>query len=326
MTKYKVMAIHDVHFDTPKGRLLWAYARRTAALKRYAPPDFTVDTFKYAEVPWKRAGEYDLIYQTEYAAIGKNKLKGNRPNTDVPIVASYNSDSRRRLEYWRMAMRDSDWLVVNNKEMYDFKEHTPNTCCISNGVCTETFEHRVPIEDRPQKIFWRGSSGWRKGKGWKEVLEPAMKRLRELGFDPDFKTVDEINVEQCATTDEIVDLYNQSSYVVCTSASEGSPNFLLEAASLGCVPVSCNVGNLQEFKRPNENSVIIERTVESLIQGLLYAREHRERLSHSIRETMRNWSYGPPGNRAKVFFDLFRRIINGETVAPFSYQDFPPYA
>lgn len=320
---YRIMAIHDIHVDTPQGRLMWAYARRTSALKHYAPPDMEFDTFQYKDVPWHLCGTYDLVYQTEYAAINRKRIKGHPPRANVPLVASYNSDSRRRLHYWPKAMQESDFLIVNNLEAFNFFKRPQWTCCISNGVCGDTFEYRVPIENRPEKIFWRGSSGPTKGKGWHDVLRPAMQRLGELGFEPDFKPVDDITPDQCATTDRLVDLYNQSSYVVCTSASEGTPNYLLEAASVGCVPVSCRVGNIQELGVDGDNCIFIERTTESLIAGLLRARELKRRLSNRIRESMQSWLYGEPGHRAQWYYALFRRIIEDgfHSVKPFSYHE-----
>ena len=322
---HKVMVIYDVHVETPNGRITWAYGRRAAAIKKYAPPDFEVETYQYSEVPWERCGQMDLVFQLEYAAINRVKIKGHKPNPNVPVVVSYNSDSRRRREYWDRAYPQADYVIVNNQEMFEFKNRPFRTCCISNGVDTEIFRPDVPIAERAQKCIFAGSTGPTKMKGWPEVFRPLEKMLPEHGFVTEFRPVDDINPKVVMPTESTVDWYNSASYVLIASLSEGTPNLATEGVACGCILVTVPVGNVLEWGKDSENCVFAERNAESFVQALLYAREHRERLSTAGMQTICNgWSYGPPGYRADHYFALFRALIAGRVPEPFCYNEVSP--
>jgi glycosyltransferase involved in cell wall biosynthesis len=321
---YRILICYDIHVDCPIGRIGWAYWRRAEALKKYAPPDFSVDIFQYSEMPWQKCGEYDLVFQIEYASINAKSIKGNHPNVDVPVVVSYNSDARRRQAYWHPAFVQSDFLICNNKEVFNAHGRAPGTCCISNGVDTEVFSPRNPIADRAHKCIFAGSTGPTKQKGWPEVLTPLESLAPQHGFLTDFRPIDRIDPEIVMGTEGTVNWYNSSSYVLCASMSEGTPGIVNEGVACGCVAVSLPVGNILEWGKDRENCVLVERTPKSFLEGLEYAREHRERLSRAGMELFRSkWSYGAPGNRAAYFFQLFRRIISDgmASVTPFSYDE-----
>ncbi len=70
--------------------------------------------------------------------------------------------------------------------------------------------------------------------------------------------------------------------------------------------------------------MFIDRSVDGLLKGLVKARERRVEIATNGMKLMHDhWSYGEPGDRAKVFFDLFRRIVRDGAAAiqPFSYDE-----
>lgn len=318
----KLLVIYDVHHDCDKGRLLWAYGRRAHALQKYAPADFDVEICAFKDIPWERLKAFDLIFSLEYQCVPRSKFKGHAPN--VPLVVSFNSDGNRRREHYPTCRAAADWIIFNNRHAFEYYGKPSRSCCISNGIDTDIFFPSTPIAEREQRIFWRGSSGPNKGKNWQTILAPAIHPLAELGFIPDFQPVNDIVPEQVLNTEDLCDLYNRCSYAVCASVSEGTPNFLLESAACSCVPVTTPVGNVLEFGRDGENCVIVDWSVDSLVQGLVKAREKREALSAAAAETMRSWAYGAPGNRAEYFFALFRALIAGRSPQPFSFLEITP--
>lgn len=322
---YKLLVVHDIHLDTPDGRICWAYARRSAAIQRYAPPDFIVETCQFPEIPWKRVREFDICLNLEYCAPSSGEFR--KHGFRGPLVCSYNSDSNRRREYWPRVYKEADWLIVNNRDAWTFFGKPPRTCVISNGVDTETFAPQVPISERPHKCIFAGSTGPRKMKGWAEVFRPLEKILPTLGFETDFRPVDDIKPEFVMPTGKTVEWYNSASYVLIASMSEGTPNIATEGVSCGCVLVSVPVGNCLEWGIQHKNMVFVERNADSFASGLLYAREHRERLSAAGMDTVRNgWSYGAPGNRADYYFALFRRLLKDgpAKIRPFSFMECSP--
>jgi glycosyltransferase involved in cell wall biosynthesis len=165
-----------------------------------------------------------------------------------------------------------------------------------------------------------------KGKGYQEILLPLADDAKELGFESDFRPVDEVNANTTQTTAEMHHWYNSGSYIVCASRSEGTPNTSLEGAACGCVLVTTKVGNALEWGRDGENMLFADRNREAFLEALLLARDNRERLSAAGAAEMRNkWAYGEPANRAAVFYWLFRQIIENDArdLKPFSYLDVP---
>lgn len=324
---YRLMVVYDVSFSTDHGEIGWAYWRRAKAIQKYAPEHWSVDIFQYSAVPWEACGAYDLVFNLEYAGVNRHRVKGHRPNENVPLIVSYNSDGNRRQEYWKPALGQADFLIVNNQHAFDYFGRQPRTCCISNGVDTEVFRSTVPIEDRTHKAITVGSTGFRKQKGWPEVFWPLESIAAEHGFATDFRPVDEISERFVMPTDRTVEWMNTASYVLCASVSEGTPNFIGEAVSCGAVAVTLPIGNVCEWGRDRENCVIVTtRSPDAFLAGLNYARDHRERLSAAGMKTIREgWSYGAPAHRAAMYFRLFERILTEgvEAIEPFSFLEGP---
>lgn len=327
--KHKILIIYDVAKQTSTGETIgWAYYNRATSLQQFCPPDFDVDICAHDKIPWEKLSQYSLVYSLEYAAPERDKH--NRFAKHVPLGVSYNSDSRRRHAFWPMVKRQADFVVFNNVEAYEYyaDKKRDKAVCISNGVNTSIWRPTVPINDRPQRALWCGSSGITKGKGWDSVFQPLEKMLSQHGFESDFRPIDDINEKVVYPQAKQVEWYNSGSYILCASLSEGTPGISLEGSACGCVLVTVEVGNVQEFGRDRENCVLVQdRTPEAFLEALKYAREHRERLSAAGLKTMQEgWSYGAPGNRADYFFALFRRIINDgvESVKPFRYDEIKP--
>lgn len=317
MARFRIACLYDVHLDTPNGRILWAFGRRVEALRKFAPADFSVDIFQFSEVPWHRLGEYQAVFNLEYSSPSRERIPPH-----VLLICAFNSDSNRRREWWPRVRQAADWVIANNYDAWSFYGKQPGTCVISNGIDVEIFKPVSPISSRAHRVLWAGSSNPVKGKNLDSVIRPLEERLVGRGFEFEFRPINKIT-PAVYNTQQQVDWYNSGSYVLCASDSEGTPNLILEGMACGCVPVTVPVGNALEMGVDRENCVLVERNTDSFIQGLEYAREHRERLSDAAVKTMQGWSYGPPGNRAQYFYALFRRLIEDgpDSVKPFAYNE-----
>lgn len=288
----------------------WAFHNRALALAKHAPTDFHVSIAPWTDHP--STDGIDIVFQLDSAMTTRLG--------SMPHVLSWNSDPNRRSERWQRTYEACDFMIFNNRDCFTSHGRAPRTFCIANGVATDIFRVTSPIESRPERVFWTGSGNPRKGKGL-QIIQDATPRLTELGF-----YVAAFPVESAATkpftTEEMVAQYNSSGYVLCLSDSDATPNTSLEGMACGCCLVTTRCGNALEFDSPETPCVFIDRSVDSLVDGLLYAREHRVAIASEGAELMRTrWSYGAPGNRAKVFFDLFRELAAGRVPAPFSYDE-----
>lgn len=322
----RVAILYDVCVRSPDGRLLeWAYARRARSLAEHAPADFDVTIASSTEAISGRVdiSEPHLIFLLEYThALHWSRIVPTFA-TKPPLVVSHNSDHQRRMDLLDDNLRRSHFIVCNNKSAWETFGRQPKTCCISNGVDERWWQPDSHISERPHRVLWCGSSNPKKQKGY-ELLLAAQTQLENLGFECSFRPIDNITPDIVLDREEQRRWYNSGSYVVCMSQSEATPGISLEGGACGCVLVTTKTGNVLEFGEQNVNCVLIDRDVKSLVSGLCYAREHRDRLSAAIMRTMQSWSYGPPGNRAACYFDLFRNLINRNSVKPFSYDETEP--
>ena len=319
----KVVVLYDVMKETPSGVLGWAYYKRAKSLQDHAPPDIQVDILSASDFRQAYDSEkmraLDLVFLIEYTHVGFVRQYIDWINPNVKLVVSHNSDRHRRHEFWYESLRWADFVIANNQCVFDFFERPARTCAISNGVDTRWWNVQVPIEDRPHRVLWCGSSNPKKQKGY-EILMEAKPKLEALGFECSFRPIDDINERVVFPTDKQAEWYQSGSYVVCTSLSEATPGTSLEGMACGCALVSTHVGAAKEL--PDDSYVRIERNAKDLVRGLREARERREELSERGACLMANrWSYGKPGERANFFFAVFRALHEGREITPFSYAE-----
>lgn len=289
----------------------WAYAARARALAKYAPDDFLVTIAIWPELT--AIPPHDLVFNLDSSILKRW--------SDKPHVLSWNSDPLRRRERWPRTHAFADWIICNNLAAYHSYGPAERTCAISNGIDADVFRVTMPIADRPDRVFWTGSANPAKAKGY-DILNEAWPELERRGFEVAAFPVESAASAQFCTS-EMVREYNRSGYVLCLSASDSTPNTTLEGMACGCCLVTTAVGNVLEFAVSSEPiGVIIERSATALISGMESARAMRVRMAEAGCRLMHSkWSYGPPGNRAQVYFDLFRRLIRSEPISPFSYTD-----
>lgn len=300
----KVAIIYDVFG--------WAYHLRAQSLLRYAPENVEVEIFS-AEQIHQISNDTDIVFNLDYANSVRNRIP-----KEIPLVTSFNCDSRRRHDRFDRVLAESDFVVINNQEAFDFYGRRNRTCCISNGVDTEIFYPESRIEDRPHRVIWCGSTG--KGKRYYEILVPLKEIAEKHGFECDFRPIEDFRDPDILPYYAQRAWYAGGSYVVCASESEGTPNYVTEAVACGCVAVSLRVGNIQEWGKELENCVFVDGdSPEHFLVALLIAKPYRELLSAESQQLISSeWSYE---KRAPIYFRLFERIVAGDVPKPFSYSD-----
>lgn len=321
---YRILLIHDVEHQTPRGVIRWAYAHRTAALQAYSPPDMQVDRVSHDDVNLRACRGYDLVMLLDYMLAQNFKHQLSKARYPGLFVVSFNKDSRSREHEYRECLKHADWVIVNNRERYRAGGIQPRTCNITNPIDTRFWAVQQPIESREPLAIWTGGTGLKKQKGYAEILKPLRPHLHKLSIELELRPVTAIVPEQVKTPEEMLAWYNRASYVLCASATEGGgPNFLMEAAACGCVPITTSVGSVPEFARA-DNAVVVERTIPAFIEGVQRARERRCELARAASETVReSWGYDSVGG---YFYALWRALITRGVrgVRPFSFRDCEP--
>ena len=295
----------------------WAYDRRAKALKKYAPDDFEVDVTYSSGVPAVDFRAYDLVFDIEYATVSQVKQRMRNSSSKAKLVVSHNADQHRCHDLYRMNSRLADFIIFNNCGAYRHFGKAKNTCNISNGV---DLDHFYPTgQDRSDSALWTGGEG---KKGHKDFLVPFCEKFPEVSvrtkpIKPDTWKAGTPDSSLWGT-DQMREFYNGSKVVLCFSETDATPNYVLEGMACGMVPVTVRVGNALEFGAHIQNLIFVEREFESFKRGIDLAIADYDYLSSKALDTISRWGWA---SRSKVFFDLFRRLIQGERVQPFSYMD-----
>lgn len=288
----------------------WCYHRRCQSLQKYAPDDFTVDIAPAINPAFAVSQHYDLVLQLCYGRTTETRvflLEHGYPTVlVVGFNVGWNEDAALRMNVlpWM-----ADHVVINSRLSWEAAGRPSHTSWISNGVDRDHYQLRVPIERRPRKVLWTGSMFHRAtgAKNFDTLLRPIKTHLEtQYGIECDFRLVDSHGGPSRWSTSRMCEWYNTGAVYLCASRREGTPNPALEAASCGCTVVSTPVGNMPELIEDKANGCLCDFTMRSLIDGVLYAVKHYERLASAMQQTIAEWDWS---KRAAAYYDLFRRLL-----------------
>ena len=197
-------------------------------------------------------------------------------------------------------------FVVLSEELFGRCSGLKNVYCCQNGVDTNLFCYKYPRSEE-LSACWVGNpeSCFRKAedvKGFKLIRKACTLAgipLNYLAFDnsqllPQYQLRDEI--------------YHRSSFYICASLIEGTPNPGLESLSCGLPVISTRVGNMLELIRDGYNGFFIERSVESIVAAIEKMR-HSDLAAMSLnaRRSIENgWSWQ---DKAINYTNMFRKLI-----------------
>ena len=296
-----LLIIHDLEYDRRGGTVRWAHARRSHALKKYAPDDFNVTrtTSTVAILAPELINSFDIVFNLDYSIAPV--LRAMCP--DQLIVSSFNRDNRTRWELWEPTCEASSHVICNNRAAYEAGGRRPGTSCIPNGVDVDLFRNNLKWSKRPVDVIWCGSTAERTCKNFSRVIEPLSRE-----FKTSFIPVDRNNDAAILPEGELVDWYNSGKVVVCASTSEGGgPSYLMEAMACGCIPVTTWVGSVPEFHDQTKHPICADDT-EAFIRGIRLAMS-RPNLSDLAVAAMQKNRYGGNNGREQDFYDLFRKLV-----------------
>jgi len=280
----------------------WAYYHRARILQEYAPSDIEITI-----VPHQKrfvSGSFDVLFDMNYGHVAVVRGELSRRKSKAIFLVSFNNGWPQRRDYFNRVCANAHAVIINNLEFWQRAGSLTGTYHISNGVDRRTFMYRVPMKNRPLRVVWIGSDYHRKLKGYDSLLVPLAARLQGIA-ETDFRVVDPYGKKHSQV--ELASWYNDSSVYVVASETEGTPNPALEAASCGCVLVTTRVGNMPELVRHGENGIFVERTLDSLVEGVKKALHQREELSEKMLESIASWDWK---DRAEQFYRLFRDLVS----------------
>lgn len=305
----------------------WAFARRVEAIIRYAPPgEFCFNVVCYPKVDLRTIpyGRYDLVWCLAPSKLPIIREVMGATGLSRPLLGSFNSGVGRADYHLAQATAAADWVIVNNHAAWAAgvgRTRDYNACCISNGVDLGIYRMRTPLAEREPRIIWCASQSKADDtadvKGYRLIMKPLQQILEARGVATEFLIVDDLPLRER----EMVEFYNRGTIVVCASSSEGTPNFLLEAAACGCAVVTTNVGNVPELITHGENGLIVyERNTGSMLEAVKMALDTGGWFQRAMQADLKAWHWQ---RRAPWYYAVFNRLAVGEAMQPFSWIDTP---
>ena len=181
-----------------------------------------------------------------------------------------------------------DFLLTTNLDLESkYKEIYGSSCPIFTYHdlvdINRINSHRRIEQIQSESIIWIGNSKWgtRQGKidhkGFRDVIVPLVNSF--VGENIEIKIVD--SAKKRLQHHEVLNELSKSSILLHPSNSEGTGLPILEAALLGCYPITTNVGIAHELLGEQFPFLIVDRKLESfekavrLIQNLNNSERHK---------------------------------------------------
>jgi glycosyltransferase involved in cell wall biosynthesis len=109
------------------------------------------------------------------------------------------------------------------------------------------------------------------------------------------------------TQEEMVNFYQSLDAYICTSRTEGGPHPLLEASSCGIPVISTRVGIAPDLIENNNNGILINRSINSIIKALTLLRDNpelRRNMAIKAREVIEHsWEWDIQAQHYVPFFE-----------------------
>jgi glycosyltransferase involved in cell wall biosynthesis len=184
-----------------------------------------------------------------------------------------------------------DFYMVTSKELYSlyalrFPKKPPSGLYrdLPNLALINSLKNEGPSA-RKQRVIWVGNSKWgaHQGavdhKGKNEVVLPLRDELRQK---VDFKIID--SSEKRLSHETVLREIRDSLVLIQTSKTEGTGLPLLEAAGLGTVTITTDVGVASDFLQGELQILIVERSIEGFLEQIAFAFSNSAQLSKMLEE------------------------------------------
>lgn len=206
--------------------------------------------------------------------------------------------------------------IVTSQKLKVIYNNIPNIkspkCVIHDGVDLNLFyKKKEERKDNNIRIGWAGNSKFTDSendadlKGLNKIIKPAIKELKEEGYNIEEKFAD--RNEGMIPHEKMPEYYNSIDVYICASKTEGTPAPVLEAMACGIPIISTNVGIVPEaFGEKQKEFIMEERTKECLknkLKKLIENKEYFEELSKENLEQIKKWDWKIISLQYKKFFD-----------------------
>jgi glycosyltransferase involved in cell wall biosynthesis/GT2 family glycosyltransferase len=234
----------------------WAWWHRAHFIQRNLSPAVELDILQNGK-PFDHT-RYDLILLFEHYLL--NQLPPGVPRDKIILGSSCPRLTHETME--RMRAENCKAGMVNSLGIFQQVRHMGRVFCCQNGVDADFFQPAPARPGRPQAC-WVGNSKSIGNKGLDLIREACAAEGVPL------QVLDKAEMAATWTQTEVRDhVYHQSTFYICASEFEGTPNPMLESLACGLPVISTRVGNAPEILRDGYNGYLVERSAESIAAAI----------------------------------------------------------
>lgn len=202
-----------------------------------------------AELPFTADKTFVGLYTDSYPHEGPSyDFKNNIDLTKLP-----------REEFFDKYISKNDGLIVGNYNLYNDYKKFNFPIEISNAAykVDQFIENKNVGKNKTLTIGWTGNPN-REMKGFRNIIEPAIKELQAEGLDIQLKT------KFSGSYEDLLSFYQDVDLVCIASSSDTGPSLFAEASLCSVPAVSTRIGFPNTVIKNRENGLFIERNKEDL--------------------------------------------------------------
>ena len=194
--------------------------------------------------------------------------------------------------------------VVNKRLMEEFREIVVDKplLLVQHGVNTDVFSlkksdrsFKLNVDKIRVSVSGRNSNN----KGF-NLVEKACEKAGVK--------ITQAEYNRKLSYEEMPSFYSKSDIHVCMSKDEGLNNPLMEAGAMGLAPISTISGAADEMIRHNDNGILIERSVDALVEAIEKLKDDSTRIWMAKKyyfDIHSNWSWDVKIKEYEAMFDFY---------------------
>ena len=204
--------------------------------------------------------------------------------------------------------------LVNSREMFDRLANPGSVHLCENGVDPDLFRPNENATPGRHTACWVGNSRSQNAKGLDLIRAACDATATPLRI---WDALAEPGAKGILPPSEIRDrIYHQSTFYVCMSELEGTPNPALEALACGLPVISTRVGNMPELLVDDWNGLLIDRSFDALCGAIcrLVSLDAMQLRANARASVLNGWTWAQQAQKyARMFRDARQRLEDGRS-------------
>ena len=277
----------------------WAWDMKAKQIQKYLSDEFDIRivyTSHTRDMPARNENDLWFIFEPfqHYVELTKGRyITGVTAHTYVNMAN------------WEKYLQSAVAIHANSKLLYNEISTLNNNCFyVPNGVDEDLFEFNPRGIGSEFTVGYVGKDKPRKG--LQEYIIPACEKAGvKLKIQKG-----KYNSENYIKHYHMAKFYHDIDAIMVASDMDGTPNQLLEAASVGRTFIGCKIGNVPEFVDEGKNGFMVERNVDEYAKMLVFLKENRKKcrqMGENARRTVETgWTWKL---QAENYRTMFKKVM-----------------